>query len=136
MVERFSDIKKLNAPEPFLFRSHFGSSFFRPCMARAGPPVASMPQPRRSARLASQRARAAEQWSVPVPTPVDDVPVVDVTNGDDILCSVCGFVDGILEQLSCCGGPVHPECDGFCPDATPRSLRTMSLRSARCDGQS
>ena len=46
---------------------------------------------------------------------VCNVLVVDLTNGDDILCSVWGLADGILEQLSCCGGPVHPECDGFCP---------------------
>ena len=43
---------------------------------------------------------------------VCNVPVVDLTDGDDILCSVFGFADGILER---CGGPVHPECDGFCP---------------------
>ena len=86
-------------------------------------------QPRRSAKLASQRARAAKQTLIPVPIPFDDDNTDNLGSlpaaGD--LCFVCGFADGILDILSVMASV---------PDATPRSLRTMSLRSGRCAGQS
>ena len=67
-----------------------------------------MSQHRRSARL---RGEPAEYQGL------DDhgVPVVDLTDVDDVQCSVCGLTDGIVHQFPCCGQEAHRECAIRCP---------------------
>ena len=62
-----------------------------------------MSQPRRSARFRGEPAECQG---------VDDhnVPVVDVTDVDDVQCFVCGLTDGIVHQFPCCGQEAHREC--------------------------
>ena len=75
-----------------------------------------MSQSRRSARLRRGASR--------VPS-LDDrgVPVVDLTDVDDVQCSVCGLAGGILHLFPCCGREAHRECSTRCP-----SLRCCPFR--------
>ena len=72
--------------------------------------------PRRSPRLQGDRPEAHGSHSHEPDHAPNDVLMVDLTDGEDLTCSVCGFADGVLGQFSCCQSPVHPECQGnSCP---------------------
>ena len=76
--------------------------------------------PRRSLRLQGDRPEVHGGHSHDHAP--NDVFMVDLTDGEDFTCSVCGYVDGVLGQFSCCQSPVHPEFHGnsclWCDDGS------------------
>ena len=95
--------------------------------------------PRRSARLLGLAAEfdgtecIAHEVPDGVPMAVPDgVPMVDLTTTDDILCSICGLADGVLDHFPCCHAPVHQECQGFCPSCDIEDISDMGGSEEEC----
>ena len=91
-----------------------------------------MSQPRRSARL---RGEPAEYQGL------DDhgVPVVDLTDVDDVQCSVCGLTDGIVHQFHVVARRLIVSVPFNVPVAMQSSLKGRALRTRRsafCAAQS
>ena len=62
----------------------------------------------------------------------DGVPMVDLTTTDDILCSICGLADGVLDHFPCCHAPVHQECQGYCSSCDIEDISDMGDSEEEC----